>query len=161
MCNTIDKCIIITFSIVNNPYPCHPYMFMTENCCSKFTIISFSTPALNSPTENSIPKKPLDMLLIWHMVPEIWSMRTEFCVILNCFLPFYPPNRPKNQIFKKIKRSLEIWSFYTSVPKIMIILLYCSWDMTGDRCNCYFSFWAIKGYLCYKTIFCNKVALDV
>ena len=22
-------------------------------------------------------------------------------------------------------------------------MLYCSWDMTCDRCNCYFSFWAI------------------
>ena len=24
--NAIDKCIIITFSLLNNPYPCHPYM---------------------------------------------------------------------------------------------------------------------------------------
>ena len=22
-------------------------------------------------------------------------------------------------------------------------MLYCSWDMARDRCNCYFSFWAI------------------
>ena len=22
-------------------------------------------------------------------------------------------------------------------------MLYCSWDMTRDRCNCYFSFWTI------------------
>ena len=22
-------------------------------------------------------------------------------------------------------------------------MLYCSWDMVHDRCNCYFSFWAI------------------
>ena len=22
-------------------------------------------------------------------------------------------------------------------------MLYCSWDMVRDRCNCYFSFWAI------------------
>ena len=40
------KYLIITFSIVNNPYPCHPYMFMTENYSSKFTIISFWAPAL-------------------------------------------------------------------------------------------------------------------
>ena len=50
MSNTNDKCITITFFIVNNPYPCHPYMFITENCCLKFTIMSFWAPALNSPS---------------------------------------------------------------------------------------------------------------
>ena len=49
----------------------------------------------------------------------------------------------KNENFKKIK----------NVPGDIIILhnctknndhrLYCSWDMARDRCNCYFSFWAI------------------
>ena len=63
MSNTIGKCIIITFSIVSNLYPCHPYMFITENCCSKFTIMSFWAPALNSPAENGIPKKSLDTSL--------------------------------------------------------------------------------------------------
>ena len=41
MPNTIDKYIIIKFFIVNNPYPCHPYMFITKNNSSKFTIMSF------------------------------------------------------------------------------------------------------------------------
>ena len=40
--NTIDKYIIITFSIVSNPYPCCPYMFITKNYFSKFTIMSFA-----------------------------------------------------------------------------------------------------------------------
>ena len=61
--NTITKYIIITFFIVNNPYPCHPYMFITENYSSKFTIMSFWAPALKSPAENGIPKKSWDMLL--------------------------------------------------------------------------------------------------
>ena len=30
MSNTIGKYIIITFHIVNKPYPCRPYMFITE-----------------------------------------------------------------------------------------------------------------------------------
>ena len=64
MPNTIDKCIIIMFSIVSNLYPCHPYMFITENCCSKFTIMSFWAPALNSPAETGIPKKSLDTSLV-------------------------------------------------------------------------------------------------
>ena len=36
------------------------------------------------------------------------------------FLPFYPRNSPENEYFKKIKH-LVISSFYTSVPKLMII----------------------------------------
>ena len=38
-------------------------MFITENCCSKFTIMSVWAPALNSPAENGILKKPLDTSL--------------------------------------------------------------------------------------------------
>ena len=54
---------------------------------------------------------------------DVWFLRygawqTEFFVILDHFLHFYPPNNPKNQNFEDI---LEILSFYTCVPKIMII----------------------------------------
>ena len=41
--------------------------------------------------------------------------------ILGYFLPFYPSNSPKNRNFKKMKKPLEISSFYKSVPKIKII----------------------------------------
>ena len=54
----------ITFSIVNNPYPLHTYMLITETCSLKFTIISFWGPALKSTAENGIPKKPLDTSLL-------------------------------------------------------------------------------------------------
>ena len=57
---TIDKYIIITFSIVNNPYPCHPYMFSIKSYSSKFTIMSFLAPALKSPSQIDIPKTYLD-----------------------------------------------------------------------------------------------------
>ena len=56
MSNTIDKYIIIRFSIVSKPYPCHAYLFITENCSSKFTITSFWATALKPPAENGIPK---------------------------------------------------------------------------------------------------------
>ena len=62
---------------------------------------------------------------------------------MGYFLPFYPPNSPKNQNFEKMKK----------IPGDIIILhmctpyydqmMYGSWDMVRDRCNCYFSFWAI------------------
>ena len=37
------------------------------------------------------------------------------------FLAFYPPTTTKNENIKKGKQWVEIWSSYTSVPKIMII----------------------------------------
>ena len=61
---TIDKYIIITFSVVNSPFPYHPYMFITENYSSKLTITSFWAPALKSSAENGIPKNSLDTSLL-------------------------------------------------------------------------------------------------
>ena len=60
--------------------------------------------------------------IIWGTVPEIQSDRI-FCHF-GSFLTLLPPpplNSPKNENFKKIKKKLTISSFYTSVPKIMII----------------------------------------
>ena len=57
---------------------------------------------------------------------DIWFLRyevqwTEFFVILDHFLPFYPPLTAQNtKILKKLKKFLEILSFYTCVQKIMI-----------------------------------------
>ena len=61
--NVIVKYIINIFSIVNNSFPCHPYMFVNNNYYSKFTIMSFWAPVPKSNSENSIPKKSLDTLL--------------------------------------------------------------------------------------------------
>ena len=67
MSNTIAKYIIIAFSKVNNPYSYHPYMFVTENYSSKFTIMFFWVPALKCPARNSIPKKSLYITIHhWH-----------------------------------------------------------------------------------------------
>ena len=47
-------------------------------------------------------------------------------------MPFYRTNNPKNQHFVKIKKLLEISSFYSSVPKIIIICYTVTkiWHMT-------------------------------
>ena len=37
------------------------------------------------------------------MVAEIWNT-TEYFLILDYFLPFYPPNNPENQNFEKMKK---------------------------------------------------------
>ena len=124
------KYIIITFSIVNYPYPCHSCMFITENCSSKFTIMSFWAPAPKSPSNNGIPKKSLDMSLriFFHFGPffalltppplpplttqsyDVWLLRyraqqTKFFVILDHFLHFYPSNNPKNQNFETLNKN--------------------------------------------------------
>ena len=78
-----------------------------------------------------------------HMLYCSWDMVRDRC---NCyfwfhaiFCSFYPHNSPKNENFKKMKKTrwkkkkcLEKSSFYTSVPKIMIICYTVSeiWHMT-------------------------------
>ena len=78
---------------------------------------------------------------------DVWFLRygawqTEFFVILDRFLPFYPPNNPKNQNFEKLKKT----------PGDIIILHMCTindnhimygfWDIKCDRQN-FLSFWTI------------------
>ena len=79
-----------------------------------------------------------------HMIcgfSDIERNRQNVFIILDCFLPFYPPNNPKNQNFQKLKK----------VPGDIILhnctknhdhMLYCSLDMAHNEFN-YFSFWAI------------------
>ena len=59
--------------------------------------------------------------IIWCMVPEIWNATDRiFFSSWASFCPFTPLAARKNENIKKWKHPLEI-SFYTSVPKIMII----------------------------------------
>ena len=74
-----------------------------------------------------------------------WDMkctRQNFFVILGHFLPLYPSNSLKNENFKTMKQRPGdiILHKCTKNPDHR---LYCSLVMTCDRCNCYFSFWAI------------------
>ena len=84
-------------------------------------------------------------MIIRYTVPEIWYMTNVIVIfILGYTFRFYhsPSTSLKNKNFKTMKKGLEI-SFYTSVLKNYDHMLYCSWDMVCDGCNCYFSFWAI------------------
>ena len=52
-----------------------------------------------------------------------WDMVHDRCIIIFHFgplYPFYPPSNPKNQHFEKMKKCLEISSFYICVSKFMI-----------------------------------------
>ena len=65
----------------------------------------------------SVPK----IKIICYTVPEIWQVTDVIIFHFGLFFSLLPPNNPKNENFKKNeKKHLDISSFYTSVPKIMI-----------------------------------------
>ena len=70
-----------------------------------------------------------------------WQMQFLF-FILDYFLPFYSPNSPKNQNFEKMKKMPGNIIILHKCTKNYDEMMYGSWDMVHDRCNCYFSFWA-------------------
>ena len=76
---------------------------------------------------------------------DIWLLRyqpqqTDFFVILSHFLPFYPPKGPKR---KTKPGDLQFIIILQKRTKNHDHMLCCFWDLAHDRCNCYFSFWAI------------------
>ena len=84
-------------------------------------------------------------MIKWYTVPEIWRVADVIVIFyFGLFFALLPPTCPKNENFNKKKKK---------TPRDIIILhkctknhdhmLYCSWDMKHDGCNCYFSFWAI------------------
>ena len=77
---------------------------------------------------------------VWFLRYDAWQ--TEFFVILDNFLPFHPANNLKNQNFEKmIKAPVDIIILH-KCTKNHNHMLYCSWDMACDGCNCFFLFWA-------------------
>ena len=81
----------------------------------------------------------------WHSYdiwfPRYWAWQTEFFVILDHFLPFQPPNNPKNQNFSKTETMSRDIIILHKCTKNDDHMLYCSWDMAHNGCNCHFSFW--------------------
>ena len=79
---------------------------------------------------------------VWFLRYEVWQ--TEFFVILDRFLHFYPPTNQKNQNFEKLKkkRPRDIIILHKST-KNHDHMLHCSLDMLCNKCNGYFSFWVI------------------
>ena len=70
---------------------------------------------------------------------------TDVIVVFHfgLFFAFYPPNSLKNENFKKTKKTPGYVIILQNCTKNYDHTVYCSWDMAHDRCNCYFSFWAI------------------
>ena len=61
------------------------------------------------------------IMIRWCMLPEIWCVMNVIIFLLWAILcPFTPETSRKNKILKKMKKTLEISSFYICVPQIMI-----------------------------------------
>ena len=72
-------------------------------------------------------------MIICYTVSEIWHVTDVTFIFHFClFFALLPPYCLKTENFKKMKTRLEITSFYTSVPKIMIkcYLVSETWCMT-------------------------------
>ena len=69
----------------------------------------------------------------WFLGYQAW--KTKFFVILDCFLPFYPPNNPKNQNFEKMKKASGDIIILHKCTKNDNHMMYDSWDMKHDGQN--------------------------
>ena len=81
-----------------------------------------------------------------HMLYCSWDMVCNRC---NCCFSFWAAFYPFTPLTAQEMKTSQKWR---KAPGDIIILhmciknhdmLYCSWDMARDGCNCYFSFWAI------------------
>ena len=97
---------------------------------------------------------PPGVIIIWHkctknhdhMLYSSWDMARDRCNFFSfwpVFCPFCPPSSPKNQNLIKKKKTPGDIIILHKCTKNRDHMLYCSWDMVRDRCNWYFSFWAI------------------
>ena len=110
---------------------------------------NWKKPLELSSFHTSIPK----IMTICCTVPEIWHVTDLIVVfILGYFLPFYLPNSPKNQNLEKVKKTLEISSFYNSVPKIMIICYTVPeiWCVTDVIISHFWPFFALLPLTAWK-----------
>ena len=78
---------------------------------------------------------------------DVWFLRyemqqTEFLIILHHFLPFYPPNKPKNQNFKIKKKPGDIIILHMCTTNDNH-MMYSFWDMNQDGQN----------FLSFQTVF--------
>ena len=81
------------------------------------------------------------IMIVCYTVPEICDWYNYFSFWVN-YCPF-TPNSPKNENSKKNEKNSCRYYHVKKCNKNPDHMLYCSWDIACDTCNCYFSFWAI------------------
>ena len=84
-----------------------------------------------------------------HMIYGFSDMecnRQNFFVILDGFLPFYPPENPKNPNFEKLTKTSGDIIILLNCTKNHDHILYCSINIARNGCN-YLSFCTIFSLL--------------
>ena len=126
MKKTLGHIIILHLCTTNDDHMMHGFWNIKHDRQNFFDILCYSVLLPHWQPEKSKMKKNgwrYHFTLGHHkwqscVVPEIWSMTDKTFLTLDHFLPFYPLTTQKIKILKIWK---DISSFYTSVPKIMII----------------------------------------
>ena len=119
------------------------------NFRSFFALLLLKTPKINILKNEKICWRYHHFIHVYQKSQsyDVWFLRygvqqTEFFVILDHFLPFYPPMDPENQNFEKMKKTLEdiiILQMFTINDNHMI---YDFSDMECNRQNL-LSFWTV------------------
>ena len=93
-----------------------------------------------------------------HIMYDSWDMNCNrqnfFHFVWDILYPFTLLTTQKIKILKKNKQKKNTWRYHhftqiyqKSWSYAILIICYAttklSWDMVHNRCNCYFSFWAI------------------
>ena len=151
--------IILNMSTINENHMMYDSWDMK---CAKqifFVILGYFLPSYprNSP-KNENWKKLKKSTWKYHHFTQVYEKSWSYAILflrygawrmklllfmLGYFLPLYPHNSPKNEKFKKMKKMLRDIIILHVCTKIHDHMLYCSWDMACEGCNCYFSFSAI------------------
>ena len=97
---------------------------------------------LGYPYHSNSTKIHLDAALMMYVSLDLECNRQNFLSFWTIFLHFYPPNYQKIQNFEKLKKTSWDIIILHKHTKNYDQVMYGSWDMVCDRCNCYFSFWA-------------------
>ena len=103
-------------------------------------------------TTTRTKSKRLEILLFYICVPQwlsshIWFLRyraqwTEFFIILNHFLLFYPTNNKENQNFERMKKAHEDIIILQMCTINGNNMMYGSWDMDHGR-QIFLTVWTI------------------
>ena len=94
-----------------------------QNLLSFWTILSPFMPQQPEKSKFWTEKNTMDVIVIFHF---------------GLFLPFYPLNFPEKWNFKKMKKATGDIIILHRCTKNHDHMVYCSWDMVCNGCNCYF-----------------------
>ena len=143
----VPKITIIRYIIPEIPRTTH------RICCHFGPFFALFHP--NNPKNQNFEKMKKNSRRYFHVTHvyhkwqsyDVWFLRygvwwTEFFVILNHFLPFYPPNNPKNLNFEKMKETTGDIIILHSCTNNDNHMIYGSWDIKCNRQN-FLSLWTI------------------